>query len=124
MNTHSHKNSYEQQPPTTFAERIDTPIGRRLAAAGVLGATGLAGFGIIGGLGDYLNGSNFSTESTTYTVGEGEGLSHALYAIEDVNKVRIDEAADYVTNLPDNIVPLADGLQIGEQITIPVRVED
>lgn len=106
--------SYNRQEQTP-----DRPItGKKIAAtAGVLLATGAA----IGGIANEYKTPEFSEETTTYTIQEGEGLSAAAQHVQGDRDIR--DAIAHIEADPANIDVLKDGLQPGEQLIIPVSVE-
>lgn len=73
---------------------------------------------------DRLNGPEFSEDSTTYTVEPGDGLQNVAEAVEGSNKVDIRDVEQHISVDPANIDVLKDGLQPGETIVIPTKVEE
>jgi len=86
------------------------------ATAALLGTT-LALVGV-----DHLaNGEpEFSKETTTYTVGQGDGVFDAAQEIEGLRDMNY--GISHIKADPANIDVLKDGLQPGEQLVIPVSV--
>lgn len=107
-----HANTAQEQAPSRPS------AGKKIAAtAGVLLATGAA----MGGLANEFDAPEFSEETTTYTVEEGDGLWAAAQNVLGNHDVR--DAIAHIEADPANIDVLKDGLQPGEQLIIPVSVE-
>lgn len=86
-----------------------------------LSAASVAGVGVVAH--DALSPPEFSEEKTTYVVEPGDGLYNAAEEIAGIETVRLDDAANHIAVDPANIDVLKDGLQPGEQLSIPVSVK-
>lgn len=108
----SHDEEMEQAPGKTG-------IGTKIATGVAIGAA------IVGGptLVDQMNGPEFSDQTTTYTVEQGDGLQDAAEAVIGSNQVDIRDVTAHIESQPVNIDALKDGLQPGESIVIPTSVE-
>lgn len=98
--------------------RVKRNRGAVAAALTVAVATG--GVGIAAG--SALAAPDFSEETTTYTVEQGDGLYDAANEILGSDSIDIRDAVDHISVDPANIDVLKDGLQPGEQIVIPISV--
>jgi len=104
---------------TNRSGRIKNTIGK--SAAAVAGLTA-----IVAGahaMDDNSSTPNFSGEETTYTVQPGDGIFDAAETIKGVDAIDIRDAVKAITNDPNNAEALKNGLQPGEQLTIPTAVE-
>lgn len=94
------------------------------AVAVVAGVAAAAGAGIFGPeIVDRMNGPEFSSDKTTYTVEQGDGLQNAAEAVLGSENVDIRDVTEHIKTDPANIDALKDGLQPGESIVIPTSVE-
>jgi len=64
----------------------------------------------------------FSPTTTTYTIKPGESIYTAAEHIKGDAAISQDSAVNYIEHLPVNHEVLEDGLQPGEQVTIPKSV--
>lgn len=65
----------------------------------------------------------FSENTTTYTVQNGDGLQNAAEEVEGSNTVRIKDVEYHIAQLPENKDTLSGGLQPGEQLIIPESIK-
>ena len=99
---------------------VSARVRRNRAVAGtVVGAALVGGIGY--GLHEEFKAPEFSEETTTYTVDQGEGVFAAAQHVKGVEDLR--DAVDYISADPANTDVLKDGLQPGEQLVIPVSVK-
>jgi len=96
---------------------IYTGVGTALIATAAAGITGLAS------LDDEVEKApTFSTDTTTYPVGNGEGLYDAAESIPGINTIDVRDAVQHISVDPANIDVLKDGLQAGEQLVVPISI--
>ncbi len=112
------------QKAETTPSRQETPVQTRPSrgVTAVVGATLVAsavGVGVAAH--EATKAPEFSEETTTYTVDQGDGMYDAAEEVKGVEDVR--DAIDHIQADPANIDVLKDGLQPGEQLVIPVSVE-
>lgn len=67
---------------------------------------------------EHFSDPTFSAETTTYTLDDGEGLLDAAAQIENLADDR--DGVNYIESMPENQEALADGLDRGESIVIPI----
>lgn len=93
---------------------------RGAAAAALTVAVTAGGLGAIAG--NAMAAPDFSEETTTYTVEQGDGLYDAAHDILGSNTIDMRDAVEHISTDPANIDVLKDGLQPGEQLVIPIAV--
>lgn len=123
--------SGEQQPrlePAQAPELLEsTASSKRKIGKKILASTALAAGLVTGGVGVAQvfaePGFTVSSEETGYTAPDGGSLWDAAEQIEGSESVDTRDLVEEIRNHPANIEILEDGLQAGETITIPVRVD-
>lgn len=114
-----------ESPPTYEQPAVSARVKHNRAvatgAAVLVSGTALATGFAVGAAA--LEGPTFSEDTKTYTVEDGDGLYNAAEQIEGVNSIDIRDAVTHIETAPVNLDVLKDGLQVGEQIEIPVSVE-
>lgn len=115
----------DQQEPILIEskEQKKLPNGVKKFAAGALIAAGAVGG--VAAIGNAVAEPRFtpSEETTTYPVPAGGSLWDAAEQIEGSEAVDTRDLIEEIKTHPANISILKDGLQAGESITIPVRVD-
>lgn len=109
------KRATERQAPTPSRSNRAIVAGSAVTAAV---ATGL----IINTLEKTDAAPEFSHETTTYILQEGDGLQDAARAIKGSEAIDLRDAVHRIEVDPANIEALRGGLDPGEQIVIPVSV--
>jgi len=103
-------------------EKLDA-IGRKAAKGVVASAIGVASIAGIAHVGsEALKKPEFTEETTTVTVEDGDGYHSIASHIRGVDSIDIRDAAEHIKADPANIDVLKNGLEPGEVITIPVAV--
>ena len=65
----------------------------------------------------------FSEQTITHTIQQGEGLDNVALDIEGIGDIDIRVASKYIAGLEANQEALKDGIQTGEQLVAPEKVE-
>lgn len=66
----------------------------------------------------------YSAETTASVAEQGDGLLDLIYRdVDNIDAVDARDVVEYVKDLPVNHEALSDGLQWGESIQVPVRVD-
>jgi len=108
-----------QEPSPKEPEATPRPRRGRSAAGATAALLGTA-LAVVG-VDHFANGEpEFSKETTTYTVEQGDGVFDAAQEIEGLRDM--NDGIRHIEADPANIDVLKDGLQPGEQLVIPVSV--
>jgi hypothetical protein len=99
-----------------------TWTGGQKLAAGVVTAAALVGGALA--LAESQIGPEFSETTTEYTVQPGDGIYDAAENIQGIGDVDIRDAVQRIRLDPANTDVLKGGLQPGETLVIPERVQD
>lgn len=95
-----------------------------LFGAGAAGVATVAAIAVPGMIESAQRGTpEFSQETTTYSLGEGEGIWNAARHVEGWEDVETVQIVDHIKADPANIDVLSDGLQVGESLVIPKSVK-
>ena len=117
--------SNEAEPVRTTSPSERARMGKTATRFMVVGS--LVGAAVTGAmtptLVDALDGPNLSTDTREFTVGNGESTYDAAEAVYGSETADISAIASHIESSPVNIDVLKDGLQPGETLIIPDRVE-
>jgi len=101
---------------------------RRVLAIFVLACTFATGAFLAHKTKEYVehvnNPYNYSGDTKTVVIPEGQGLNYAAYTIDGVDEsVDVRRVVNHIEDMPENKESLADGVQENEGIVVPVSVE-
>ena len=102
-----------EEPQPNARNRI---VGASIAAVAGAALVTTAGVGAV-------QAPEFSDETKTVTVESGDGLYDLADEIQGVEGVNRADAVAAIESNPVNIDPLKDGLQPGDSIEVPIKVE-
>ncbi len=105
------------QTPEAIKKRRDHIL--RPAAVIAMGLTLFGGYKVV----EANQGPTFSDKTVEHVIKQGEGLNDVALDIQGINTIDIRDAATYIKGLEQNQEALKDGLQPGEQIAAPEKVE-
>ena len=113
----------EEKALNTEPATPDHSLRNKLIVTGAAAAASVAAFAGINAVdSESVSIPTFSEQTTTYTVQDGEGLYDAAESIPGINSIDVRDAVEHISVDPANIDILKDGLQVGEQISVPISI--